>query len=44
MLARAFAFAMFTTALFVGPASAETEQSNVVVNPAHLSYTSQYGY
>ena len=44
MLARAFAFAKFTTALFVGPASAETEQPKVVVNPAHLSDTTQYGY
>ena len=44
MLARAFAFPMFTTALFVGPASAETEQPKVVVNPAHLSDTTQYGY
>ena len=44
MLSRAFAFAIFTTALFAGPASAETEQSKVVVNPAHLSDTTQYGY
>ena len=44
MTVRAFTFAILTISLFVSPAFAETEQLKVVVNPAHLSDTTQYGY
>ena len=44
MLVRAFTVAILTTALFVNPVFAETEELKVVVNPAHLPNTTQYGY
>jgi enamine deaminase RidA (YjgF/YER057c/UK114 family) len=44
MLVRAFTFAILTIAIFASSASAETERLKVVVNPAHLANTTQYGY
>ena len=44
MFVRAFTFAILIIAILVSSASAETERLKVVVNPAHLANTTQYGY